>query len=91
MSNWLNNAVIALVTPIFIDNLKGWMYLIFGTMGLIMGMFVYFFVPETMGKSLEQMDDVFGEPEGGSKADRAEFRLRKIALVAGKEETTTIN
>ena len=52
-----------------------------------MASFVYFFVPETMGRSLEDMDDIFGKlairlilflyvgaPEGMS---RAEFELSK--------------
>jgi len=77
LSNWTNNAVIALIVPMIQKALapnEQQMYLIFGTMGLVMASFVYFFVPETMGRSLEDMDDIFGAPEGMS---RAEFELSK--------------
>jgi len=75
LSNWVNNAIIALVIPIVQEALapnKQQMYLIFGTTGLMMASFIYFFVPETMGRSLEDMDELFGAPEGMS---RAEFEL----------------
>lgn len=35
-------------------------YFLFGSFAVIMGVFVYFFLPETRGRSLEQMDEVFG-------------------------------
>jgi hypothetical protein len=55
----------------------------------MMATFVYFFVPETMGKSLEDMDELFGAPAGGSKAERDLWnseegkKYRKNAPVAG--------
>lgn len=100
LSNWLNNAVIAFVVPMIQKSLKPneqQMYLIFGkfihlmigTTGMMMATFVYFFVPETMSKSLEEMDDLFGAPEGGSKAERDLWnseegkKYRKNAPVVG--------
>lgn len=77
LSNWTNNAIIALIVPMIqtaLDPNQQQMYLIFGTMGMLMATFVYFFVPETMGRSLEDMDEIFGAPEGMS---RAEFELAK--------------
>ncbi|CEP01631.1 Hexose transporter 1 [Plasmodiophora brassicae] len=63
MANWAANALIGLVTP-FISGAIGYrMYLIFAAAGLGMSAFTYCFVPETMGKTLEQMDDVFGTPK----------------------------
>ncbi|KAI8908312.1 sugar transporter [Gorgonomyces haynaldii] len=66
MSNWFWNAIIALVTPYIQDAIGFWMYLIYGTTGLTMAAFIYFFVPETKGKSLEDMDDIFGKPENAA-------------------------
>ncbi|KAL6875457.1 general substrate transporter [Trichoderma longibrachiatum] len=39
------------------------MFFMFGTFCFIMGIFVWFFVPETKGLSLEHMDDLFGVTE----------------------------
>jgi len=39
------------------------MFFLFGTFGWIMGIFVWFFIPETKGLSLERMDDLFGVTE----------------------------
>lgn len=51
------------------------MFFMFGSFDFLMGIFVYLFVPETKGLSLEKMDELFGmtdavkqldaEPEGG--------------------------
>lgn len=39
------------------------MFFLFGTFGWIMGIFVWFFIPETKGISLEKMDELFGVTE----------------------------
>lgn len=36
------------------------MFFMFGSFCFLMGLFVYFFVPETKGLSLEKMDELFG-------------------------------
>lgn len=36
------------------------MFFMFGSFCFLMGVFVYFFVPETKGLSLEKMDELFG-------------------------------
>jgi hypothetical protein len=45
--------------PAFTDESQG-MFFLFGTFGWIMGIFVWFFIPETKGISLEKMDELFG-------------------------------
>ena len=60
-SNWTNNAIVAYVAPNYLFRLGPKMYLIFGSAGLIMASFAFFFIPETKGKSLEEMDQVFGK------------------------------
>lgn len=39
------------------------MFFLFGTFGWIMGIFVWFFIPETKGLSLEKMDALWGVTE----------------------------
>jgi hypothetical protein len=45
------------------------MFFLFGTFGWIMGIFVWFFIPETKGLSLEKMDELFGVTEMLKKVD----------------------
>lgn len=45
------------------------MFFMFGTFGILMGLFVWFFIPETKGLSLEQMDELFGVVEMTKKLD----------------------
>ncbi|CAG8522643.1 5797_t:CDS:10 [Dentiscutata heterogama] len=55
-SNWLFNFIIGQVVPILLDRT----YIIFGVLGLIMGVSIFLFFPETKGKTLEEMDSIFG-------------------------------
>lgn len=45
-------------------------YLIFGSFCFSMFVFVWFFVPETKGISLEHMDELFGVTDGGPAAEK---------------------
>jgi MFS transporter, SP family, sugar:H+ symporter len=63
MTNWLANAFVALITPYLSEGIGFYMYLIYGCTGFSMAIFTYFFVPETMGRSIEEMDEVFGKPQ----------------------------
>ena len=45
------------------------MFFLFGTFGWIMGVFVWFYIPETKGISLEKMDELFGVTELAKKLD----------------------
>jgi sugar porter (SP) family MFS transporter len=64
-SNWLWNFVIGFVTPYIVDpdqgNLKAKVFFIWGTTCSLCFLFVYFFVPETKGLSLEQVDKMMEE------------------------------
>lgn len=45
------------------------MFFMFGSFCFIMGIFVWFFVPETKGLSLERMDELFGVTDLTKKID----------------------
>jgi len=66
MSNWAWNFVIAFLWPIVFDALnKGPpAYLIFSAFCFASAVWTYFAVPETRGKSLEEIDEVFGDNSG---------------------------
>jgi MFS transporter, SP family, sugar:H+ symporter len=53
------SATIAKATPVMLANITYGTYFLFGSFAVVMGIFVYFFLPETRGRSLEQMDEIF--------------------------------
>ncbi|CZT10924.1 hypothetical protein WAI453_008003 [Rhynchosporium graminicola] len=58
--HWLMNFVIARSVPYMLTNIGYGTYFVFGTCMALAVPFVYFFVPETKGLSLEDMDALFG-------------------------------
>ncbi|KAJ3084961.1 hypothetical protein HK102_000449 [Quaeritorhiza haematococci] len=65
-ANWSWNAIIAKITPLIMEKIDYFTYTIFGSMGIAMAIFTILFVPETMGKTLEEMDELFGARTGNS-------------------------
>lgn len=52
------NAIIGKITPIMIADISYGTFFFYGACCLIMGLIVYVFLPETKGRSLEEMDEV---------------------------------
>ncbi|CAI6336047.1 unnamed protein product [Periconia digitata] len=59
-SNWMNNFIVGQVTPDMLENLTYGTYIFFGLLTTMGAVFIWFFVPETKGLSLEEMDILFG-------------------------------
>ncbi|KFY70139.1 hypothetical protein V499_09425 [Pseudogymnoascus sp. VKM F-103] len=59
---WLWSFVISRTTPYMITSLGYGTYMFFGTLMVLMGFWAYFFIPETKGKTLDEMDELFGAP-----------------------------
>lgn len=91
-ANWMNNFVIALVTPHMLSSIHWGTYIFFSVWSAAGGFFVYFFMPETKGKTLEEMDYVFGSTT--AIEEKAEFagvqeRVGLTALIQGYTSGTT--
>ena len=56
MTQWLFNFVIAKITPLMLADITYGTFLLFGSCCIIMGIYAIFFVPETKGLTLEQVD-----------------------------------
>ncbi|XP_061865094.1 solute carrier family 2, facilitated glucose transporter member 10 isoform X2 [Colius striatus] len=66
--NWAANLLISLSFLDLIDAIGfSWMFLLYGLMGMVAVIFVYLFVPETKGQSLEEIDQQFSRKR---RADR---------------------
>lgn len=58
---WLANFIIGVIVPEMQLRLGWGTYLFFGCFCFSAGIFSFFFVPETAGKSLEQIAEAFGD------------------------------
>ncbi|KAH8666660.1 sugar transporter [Xylariales sp. PMI_506] len=60
-TNWLFNFLIVMVTPIMIDNISWGTYVFFAAINACFLPIIYFFYPETAGRSLEEIDIIFAK------------------------------
>lgn len=60
-TNWLTNFAVVMFTPVFIANARWGCYLFFAVMNFIFVPIIFFFYPETAGRSLEEMDIMFAK------------------------------
>ncbi|KAH7001016.1 sugar transporter [Ilyonectria destructans] len=88
-TNWLSNFIVALITPRMLSAIEfGTFYFFFGFC-LFLGVWVYFFVPETKGVRIEEMDKLFGGNQGVEDMQRiANIRLQ-LGIVSGDMEKDT--
>lgn len=84
-ATWMCNFIIGLVTPDMLETIGYGTYIFFAAFALIAFFFTWFFIPETKGKSLEEMDAVFGD----TTAHEEKARLYAIAASLGLEEAET--
>lgn len=58
--NWLSNFVVGIVTPAMMANIGYGTYVFFAACCVLAGTWAFFLVPETTGRTLEEIDEVFG-------------------------------
>jgi hypothetical protein len=77
------NFIIGLVTPDMLEKITWGTYIFFAAFAMLAFAFVYFFVPETQGKTLEDMDLVFGDTDAHEEKERLrsiEAQLRGVTI-----------
>lgn len=84
VSNWATNAVVSKVAPLILQSISFYTYLIFGGFGVIMTIFVIALVPETKGKTLEELDEVFGD-----KSSKEATELHEVQVEDAKPAPST--
>lgn len=60
-SNWLFNFTVVMITPPMVDGIQWGTYLFFAAWNAVFIPVVYFFYPETAGRSLEEIDIIFAK------------------------------
>jgi hypothetical protein len=73
-----------LITPPMLTSIGFGTYVFFAVFRLLALIWVYFFIPETMGRTLEQMDYVFNDNQSLVEQER---RARIEAEMAGRIQT----
>ncbi|KAI0450463.1 general substrate transporter [Xylaria acuta] len=67
--NWLSNFIVAIITPPLLDAAGFGAYIFFAVFCGGAALWAMFLLPETMGKSPEEMDAVFGDTNGREDLD----------------------
>ncbi|GJN71790.1 hypothetical protein PLICBS_005858 [Purpureocillium lilacinum] len=75
-SNWINNFIVGLITPPLVQNTGFGAYVFFAVFCFLSFAWTFYFVPETNGKSLEEMDEVFKDH---SSVEELEKKKRLLA------------
>ncbi|KAL8779032.1 MAG: hypothetical protein Q9213_007130 [Squamulea squamosa] len=79
-SNWFNNFIIGLITPPLVQNTGFGAYTFFAVFCLLSFAWTFFFVPETRGRTLEQMDHVFKDTS--SEEEEARRHAIEVDIIA---------
>ena len=66
-SNWASNFLVALVTPILLQSSSFGAYFLFGGCSLLTAVVCTMFMPETKGRSLDEIEDAFKSKLPGTK------------------------
>lgn len=61
INNWLWNFFIVMITPVLISSIGWGTYLLFAALNAAFFPIIYFFYPETSGRSLEEIDLIFAK------------------------------
>jgi sugar porter (SP) family MFS transporter len=78
-TNWTWNCILAFAVPPLLWSINWKMYMIFGTFNAVAFIHMFLTAPETKGKTLEEMDDVFDSGLPAWKAGKVESRLDRVA------------
>jgi len=83
--NWISNFIVAFITPPLFGSIQGGYYFLLLGFTCISGLFVYFVYPETAGKTLEELGEVFGDKpvDGG---DMGDVEVAEMALKGSLED-----
>ncbi|KAH7155669.1 general substrate transporter [Dactylonectria estremocensis] len=79
-SNWLNNFAVAFYVPAMFETLEWGTYIFFAGFLAASIAWVHFYLPETKGATLEEMDRIFGSHTGEEDAQILEEARRDVGL-----------
>lgn len=86
--NWMSNFIIGIAVPPMLESIKFGTYVFFCCFCFLAGIWAVLLVPETMGKTLEEMDQAFGDNLAAEDATilRQSVSIARRRSSVGKEE-----
>ncbi|KAL4787283.1 general substrate transporter [Aspergillus varians] len=88
-TQWLFNFVVTKFTPSAISNIGWRTFIMFGVFCTSMGIWVLFFIKETKGRSLEDMDALFGQVNVASESKDVEMSADGVEQVEREKDEGT--
>ncbi|KUI74008.1 Sugar transport protein 7 [Cytospora mali] len=82
--NWISNFVVGLITPSLVQTTNYGTYIFFAAFCGLAYIFTFYCVPETKGRSLEEMDQVFGDRTASGDMER---KCRVLEEVRGVKKS----
>ncbi|GEQ71907.1 hypothetical protein JCM33374_g5593 [Metschnikowia sp. JCM 33374] len=90
-TNWICNFGVVMFTPIFMGRSAWGAYLFFALMNYLFIPIIFFFYPETAGRTLEEIDIIFAKAHvDGSQPWRVAANLPKLSLKEIEEHGTQL-
>lgn len=77
-ANWLTNFTVALITPIILAKTRSGAYFLFGSCTFITAAICWFFMPETRGRTLSEIQHAFHESHASELKDSAKSITKKL-------------
>ncbi|KAL1591353.1 hypothetical protein SLS60_012052 [Paraconiothyrium brasiliense] len=84
--NWLSNFIVGVVTPPMLDSIKYGTFVFFACMCFLAVIWAFLLVPETKGKTLEEMDEMWGD-----NSAQEEKEVMKQAVARGVLQAKVAN
>jgi hypothetical protein len=85
-TQWLFNFVVTEFTPHAIHNIGWRTFIMFGVFCVAVGVFIFFCAKETKGRTLEEMDVLFGAVDEGARKAAVEQTMNKGVITHIEEE-----
>ncbi|KAJ6078597.1 hypothetical protein N7467_008350 [Penicillium canescens] len=84
-TNWLTNFIVALITPRMLQSITFGTFYFFLAFCVILFVWVMFFVPETKGVPIEEMDKIFGGNQGQADMQRITEIRNRLGILSAEE------
>ncbi|GKT75985.1 general substrate transporter [Colletotrichum tofieldiae] len=88
-TNWLSNFIVALITPRMLEAITFGTFYFFLAFCIVLIVWVFFFVPETKGVRIEEMDKLFGGNQGAADMTRMAIIRRDLGLASDEGDLKT--